>query len=48
MPYGLAETVFEVSTPSVIEELRKMEVEPEDGIVLISKGKCRTGGAPAG
>lgn len=34
---GLVELVFEITSPAVAEKLREMDIEPEEGIVLIAR-----------
>ena len=34
---GLAELVFETDDPGVLESVRAMDVEPENGVILISR-----------
>lgn len=49
-PYGLVEMVFEVGSAEVLSDLRNMDIEPEEGIVLISRkiqdgrSSCRING----
>ena len=47
---GLVELVFEVDNPETVKALKELEVEPEDGLVLVTRkivdgrSRCRVNG----